>query len=126
MPAARRDIDPMTGDYVLESGGPRNDSGRTSKVVFRLRKRRGTGLTKGGSRLYTITKNTGGALRLAEHYAHEAVEDLVALGEIRDVVATATTFLDNGTAALVVEVSFTDTDGDRRVAKYQRAFGGST
>ena len=126
MPAARRDLDPMTGDYVLSAGGPRADDGRTSKVVLRLRKRRGSGLfPKLGSRLYTITKNEAGATRLAEHYAYEAVADLVALGEIRSVTAKATPLTENGTTSLMIDVSFVDTDGDRRVAKYQRSFGGS-
>lgn len=125
MGAARRDLDPLTGDYVVVRGSPRADSTRASKVILRLRKKRGTGIyPQIGSRLYRITKNAPGALRLAEFYATEAVEDLVRSGEIRSVVAKASTEVIRSTTWLVLELSFSDTDGDRRTVRYLRTFGG--
>lgn len=125
MPAARRDIDPETGDYIVERGRPRADSSRASKVVLRLRKRRGTGCKPNlGSRLHLVTSLVPGALRLAEHYAHEALEDLSARGEIRRVKVVATAGTVQGTTWLVVDVSFVDTDGDPRTVQYKRRVGG--
>lgn len=121
----RRDLDPLTGDYVVERGAPRADSTRASKVALRLRKKRGTGIyPQIGSRLSRIQKNAPGALRLAEFYATEAIEDLVRSGEIRSVVATASTTVIRSTTWLVLEVSFVDTDGDRRTVRFTRKFGG--
>lgn len=120
----RRDIDPQTGDYILVNGAPRLDDTRASKVVFRLRKRRGTGIYPHiGSRLHQITRNAPGALRLAEAFAVDAVRDLVASGEIRDVTASASTEFAGGTTMLVIEMGFRDTAGDQRVVRYEQRLG---
>ncbi len=117
----RRDINPLTGDYVVERGAPREDTTRASKVVLRLRKRRGTGIYPHiGSRLYRVKKAAPGALRLAEHYAYEAVDDLVRSGEIRSVRASASTLTTGATKYLVLEVAFVDSAGDPRTVHYQR------
>lgn len=126
IPAARRRwIDPQTGDYVVENGGPRADDTRASKVVLRLRMRRGSCpvLPTLGSRLHLITSNVPGATRLAKAYGREALKDLITSGEIRDVEVEASVITVSGTTALALEVSFCDTDQDRRAVPYTHRFG---
>lgn len=123
--AARRWIDPDSGDYVVENGGPRGDDTRASKIVLRLRMRRGSCavLPRFGSRLHLITANAAGSLRMAEAYAREAIADLIRSGEIRDVKITASVISESGTTALGLDVSFRDTDQDRRTARYTHRLG---
>jgi phage gp46-like protein len=124
--ATRRWIDPTSGDYVVENGGPRADATRASKILLRLRMRRGTCavLPSLGSRLYLVTSMTPGAERQARAYAREAIADLIRAGEIRDVAVEAKARMVAGTASLEIEVSFTDTDGDRRSVPYTHRLGG--
>lgn len=121
MPAKRRWIDPLTGDHVVESGGPREDDTSASAVVLRLRTKRGTMavLPAFGSRLHKITKASTPAERLAEAYAREALGDLVRAGTIRDVRVKASTVAISGGAALTLEIAFRDTAGDQRTVRYR-------
>ena len=125
MPAARRWLDPMTGDYVVERGSPRADDTNASNILLRLRMRRGSMplLPTFGSRLHLITRNAQSALRLAEHYAYEAIEDLVRDGSIRGVVVKAESLSKNGGAFLAVTVSFSDSAADARTVQYERRLG---
>lgn len=126
MPAkARRWLDPMTGDYVVERGGPRGDDGHASSIVLRLRMHRGTcgALPTFGSRLHTIQKATKGSSRLAESYVLEALEDLIQPKTIRDVDVDVTVAPVSGGAALLIEVSYTDSAGDSRSVTYTSAVG---
>jgi len=127
MPSAcvRRWIDPETGDYVVESGRPRADTTLASAVLLRLRMRRGSCplLPTLGSRLYLIRKNTESALRLAKHYAFEALDDLIRDERITNVAVETEAISIDGGAALGVTVSFTDGAGDQRTVQYQRRLG---
>ncbi len=86
MPARRRYIDAETGDYVLESGGPKNDSTAGSAVVFRFRLQRGSSplFPTLGSRFHTIRKLAKDTPRLCEVFAREAVQDLIDRGDITE------------------------------------------
>lgn len=87
MPAARRRyIDPATGDYVVENGGPRNDDTVGSQIVLAIGTRRGSCpvAIDLGSRLHEIRKARAGADRLAAAYIREAISHLIDRGEVQD------------------------------------------
>lgn len=115
----------MTGDYVVESGGPRGDDGHASQIVLRLRTKRGTCGAKPdfGSRLHTIQKATRGAARLAVGYVYEAIDDLIRSRVIRNVVVNVTVEKVSGGAALLIEISYSDSAGDSRNVTYTSAVG---
>lgn len=117
---AQRWIDPLTGDYVVENGGPRGDSSMASQVVLRLRTRRGSCVVMPtlGSRLHLITRRVPGADRLAAAYVREALDDLVERRSIRDLKVTVESVSSGGGAALLITVSFRDTSADQRSVRY--------
>lgn len=116
MAARRRYLDPETGDYVLENGGPREDMTPASRVVLRLRTRRGSipGLPWFGCRLFEVKKITPSTPMLVKSYVTEALADLVAAGQLPGLQVTATAA--NG--SLSVEVSYRDPSGVRKVVPY--------
>lgn len=125
--AARRWLDPETGDYIVESGSPRADATRASQVLLRLRMRRGSCpvAPKLGSRLHTIEKATRGSARLARAHAIEAIADLVERREIREeTVDVEVVKLPTGGAAFAITVEFTDSASDRRTVQYTSSVGG--
>lgn len=124
--AARRWIDPITRDYVVERGGPRTDSTRAAKVYLRLATRRGSCAVNPslGSRLHLITRSGRGVIQRAEAYALECVEDMVRAKEIRNVVATAVEVRDPGGASLDTTLSFLDSASDPRSVKVSQRMVG--
>ena len=110
MPAIRRYIDPNTGDYELENGGPKNDSSHASAVVRRIRMRRGSMPSDPnyGSRIHLVRSTDPAGLRLVEAYAVEAIQDLIDRGLIGGVVAKATKYT-GGLVRLVL--SYKDASG---------------
>lgn len=123
---ARRWLDPMTGDYVVESGGPRGDTTRASQVLLRLRMHRGSCAVMPtlGSRLHMIRKATPGAARLATSYVFEALDDLIRARLIREVDVTVDIVSVPGAgAALAINVSFLDTSSDQRSVAFTSAPG---
>src|SRR5690349_24592550 len=90
MPARRRYLDALTGDYVLQDGGPKEDATAGSAVMFRFRLQRGSSplFPNLGSRFHTIRKIAKDTNRLVEDFAREAVQDLVDRGDIRDFAVT--------------------------------------
>lgn len=123
--AARRWLDPQTGDYVVENGGPRADTTHASKILLRLRMKRGTCavLPSLGSRLHLIKTMTPGSKRLARAYAFEAIDDLIKAKEIRNVEIDVETSIVAGTASLEIEVRFFDSDNDPRSVTYSHRLG---
>jgi len=123
--AARRWIEPLTGDYVVERGGPRSDSTRASQVLLRLRMKRGTCAVRPqlGSRLHTIRKATAGAARLADGYALESLDDLIRSEAIRNVRVTSTVYVQP--AAIGIEVAFEDSSSETRTVTYTSQIGGA-
>jgi phage gp46-like protein len=116
MPARRRYINPTTGDYELSAGGFREDMTPASRVVLRLRTKRGSisGLPRFGSRLYQIRKLTADAKAKAESYVREALDDLARAGELPELAVSATP---EGSALRIV-VSYRDPDGRKRSIPY--------
>lgn len=124
MAAARRWLDSVTGDYVVERGAPRADSTRASQVLLRLRMRRGSCPVRPrlGSRLHTIRKATASAARLAEGYALECVDDLMRSEVIFNVQVRSTVYVKP--AAIEVSVSFDDSSGQSDTVTFTSKIGG--
>lgn len=115
MAARRRYID-ANGEYRLVNGSPEEDMSPASRVVLRLRTRRGTvtGLPNFGCRLFDIRKLTSSSDKLAKSYVLEALDDLVKSGQLPglDVKVTA------ANSALSVVISYRDPAGVRKVVPY--------
>jgi hypothetical protein len=100
MPAKRRWIDPRTGDYIVERGGPREDTTHASTVVRLLRLRRGScPLTpEQGFPYDRFSKLGDGVERAIEAEVRETLKLLTGPKLIRDLVVKAT--IESGTINL--------------------------
>ena len=116
MAARRRYINPSTGDYAISRGGFVEDMTPASRVVLRLRTRKGTipGLPSFGSRLHEIRKLTPDAKPKAEAFVREALDDLVKLEQLPDLTIVATVV----ESTLQIAISYRDPDGRMRAIPY--------
>jgi phage gp46-like protein len=87
---ARRRLDPVTRDYVVEAGGVASDVGINTQILIALGMKRGSCIVYPtlGSRLHTIGRADSAGLRLAEFYAREALENIRA--RVKDLSVAAT------------------------------------
>lgn len=87
---ARRYVDAVTRDYVVEQGGLKQDDGFTSQVVLALATDLGSCqvLPTFGSRLREIKRADEQGRRLAEKHARTALAHLT--DQVRDLMVTAT------------------------------------
>lgn len=117
MPARRRYIDPETGDYVIENGGPREADGLAQHIALAFKTRRGTCIAEGfGSRFHTVRKIVAGTTRLVEKYAIEAVQHLIDRKAITGASASATLVKKD---AISVTLTYKDQSGRANAVPYQ-------
>ncbi len=119
----RRNIDPVSRDYVLHLGGYVGDVGLTSKVISRVATRRGSivMLPTYGSRLHTIKGPVSGFEVLTESYVHEALDDLVQAREVNDLRVT----VQRNKSALDISIDYRDRRGRRQTVPYTHRMTGA-
>lgn len=121
MPAKRRWISAETGDYVVERGGPREDSTHTSSVIRLLRLRRGSCpvAPEQGFPYDQYDKLGDGVERAIEGDVRDTLKVLTRQQLIRDLVVEAT--VDGGTISL--RLDFYDQPGVQQTVDLTLARG---
>lgn len=121
MPARRRWIDPETGDYVVQRGGPREDSTHISTVVRLLRLRRGSCPTapEQGFPYDRFDRLGDGVERAVEGAVRETLLPLTRSGAIRNLLVEAA--VEGG--AIALRIDFTDEPGAPQTVRLTLARG---
>lgn len=120
MPAKRRTID-VNGQYTIENGAPVNDPTHVSSVILLMRMRRGSSpvAPAQGFPYDSFETLADGVERRAEAATHETLRPLTRPKFITDLAVDATVSGD----ALLIEISFKDPNGARRVVQLPIARG---
>lgn len=108
------DVDPKTGDYVMESGVPKKGTSLLTPAYFRMKAKRGTWMyapdSKWGSDFHLVTKRvsvTDG--QFLESVAEKALQPMIDDGRASEVTITTAAQSRHNTG---LEVELIDAQGD--------------